>query len=113
MIDPDNVMVAAADQDRLQLILPAKRIPPRATVTKRTGSKPYALLLNLVIYTTPSEKGAKATSQVIESPGDARFLSSGDSGVINVVDGDELLACQCTPRELAQWLEEAYGETPQ
>ena len=80
----------------MRVLLPAGEIPIGATVTKRTGEKPYILRDQITIFTEPK--------QVIKAGDQARFLV-GDNGDVNVVAMVTELLWTVSEDELSDYLE--------
>lgn len=72
---------------QLELILPARMIPPGATVRKIHGKATHTLVRRLRIY---PKKGAEGEKQVIEGKAGCVFLESeGQEGTFSVYPPDQ------------------------
>jgi hypothetical protein len=80
----------------LRVLMPAGEIPVGATVTKRTGEKPYILRDKITIYTEPKQE--------IKAGDQARFLV-GDNGDVNVVAMVTELLWTVSESQLSEFLE--------
>ncbi len=80
----------------MRVLLPAGDIPIGATVTKRTGEKPYILRDKITIYTEPKQE--------IKAGDQARFLV-GENGDANVVAMTTELLWTVSEDELSDYLE--------
>jgi hypothetical protein len=80
----------------MRVLLPAGDIPIGATVTKRTGEKPYILRDKITIYTEPKQE--------IKAGDQARFLV-GENGDANVVAMITELLWTVSEDELSDYLE--------
>ena len=86
-------------EEFLKLILPAKLIPEKSVVTKKTGEKEYILTKSIKIYDQVGK-----SNQVINANDGTVFLVDGEN--INVHSGETLMCWVVDESSLLRWLEE-------
>jgi len=88
---------------QLEVVLPARLIPPGATVRKLTGKAKHTLVKRLRIY---PKKGAEGDKQIIEGKAGCVFLESeGQEGTFSVYPPDHKFVWIVSMQDLLDQME--------